>query len=107
MVQLLTKQDSCHGTYLVKRCSVPIYRLEIGLWRWHLNVIRHGPVEGTIAADAEVGARRLDQRLNLGLDQPWLCRRRSCREVARQTVTLRDIEDGKALQERNPARSNE
>ena len=48
--------------------------------------------------------RRLDQRLDLGLDQARLRRRRGDHEILRQTFALRQVEDGEALEERDRLR---
>ena len=48
--------------------------------------------------------RRLDQRLDRGLDQARLRRRRGDREILRQAFALRHVEDGEALEERDRLR---
>jgi hypothetical protein len=63
-----------------------------------------GHVEGAAAADAEVDARRLDQRLDGWLDQARLWRRRSNGEIFGQAFALRQVEDGESLQERDGVR---
>ncbi len=84
----------------VQRRAVPVDRLEIGLRRRHLDVVLRRHIEGAFAADAEIDARRLDQRL----DQAGLrCGRRDGK-VVWQILALRDIEHGEALQERNGLR---
>jgi len=56
---------------------MPVNRLEIGLRGRHHHVVIRGDVEGAIAADAEIDAGGLDQRLDLRLDQAgrrrWGC----------------------------------
>ncbi len=49
----------------------------------------------------EADARRLDQRGDRGLDQPWIRRWRGDRQVLRQAFALGDVEDGEALRERD------
>ncbi len=74
-----------HGimTEFMQRRAMPVDRFEIDLrWR-HLHIVMRWCVEGAAAADAEVDARRLDQRLDRGLDQARLRRRRSDREIFR------------------------
>jgi hypothetical protein len=44
--------------------AMPVDRLEIGLGRRHLHIVGSGHVEGAVAANKEIDARRLDQRLD-------------------------------------------
>src|SRR6185437_13754180 len=88
-------------TELVQRGAVPVDRLEIGLRRRHLHIVMRWCVEGAAAADAEVDARRLDQRLDGWLDQARLWRWRDHGEILRQALALCEVEDREALQERN------
>ena len=76
-------------TELVQRRAVPVDRLEIGLRRRHLHEVGRRHVEGAAAADAEVDAGRRDQRLDPGLDQAGLRRRRDDGEIVGQAVALR------------------
>ena len=73
-------------TELMQRGAVPVDRLEIGLRRRHLHIVVRWCVEGAAAADAEVDARRLDQRLDRGLDQAGLRRRRGDSEISRAAL---------------------
>ena len=91
-------------TELMQRRAVPVNRLEIGLRRRHLHIVMRGEVEGAAAADAEVDARRPDQRLHRRLDQSGLGRRRGNGEIFRQPFALCQVEDGEALQERDGLR---
>jgi len=70
-------------TELMQRRAVPVDRLEIGLRRRDLHIVMRWRVEGAAAADAEVDARRLDQRLDRGLDQARLRWRRGDGEIFR------------------------
>ena len=49
--------------------AVPVDRLEISRRRRHLDEIGARHIEGAIAADAEIGAGRADQRLGLRQDR--------------------------------------
>src|SRR6185437_5687840 len=91
-------------TELVQRRAMPVDRLEIGLRRRHLHIVVRGHVEGAAAADAEVDARRLDQRLDGWLDQARLWRWRDHGEILGQALALCEVEDREALQERNGLR---
>lgn len=62
-------------TKFVQRRPVPVYRLEIGGRRRDLHIVEGRHVERPVAADAEVDAGRLDERLDLGLDQAGRRRR--------------------------------
>ena len=91
-------------TELMECRAVPIDRLEICLRRRDLHIVVRGHVEGPAAADAEIDAARLDQRLNLGLDRPRFRRRCGDYEILRQTFALRKVEDSEALEERDRLR---
>ena len=85
--------------------AVPVDRLEISLRRRDLHIVVRGHVEGPATADdAEIDAARLDQRLDLGLDQPRLRRRCGDHEILRQTFALRQVEHSEALEERDRLR---
>ena len=89
-------------TELVECRPVPIDRLEIGVRPGHLHVILRGAVEGPVAADAEIGAGRGDQRLGLGQDQTLGHRRRGGRpDLAGKALALIGVEHGKSLEERD------
>ena len=70
-------------TELVQGRPVPVDRLEIGVGPRHLDEIVGRAVEGAVAADAEVGAGRGDQRLGVGQDKP-LGNRRRCGDQIRR-----------------------
>ena len=75
-------------TKLMQGRPMPIDGLEIGLRPRNLDEIVAGAVEGTIAADAEVGAGSSDQRLGMGENQPVRHRRGSCRQRFGQILAL-------------------
>jgi hypothetical protein len=89
---------------LMQGRAMPVDRLEISPGRRHLHVVGSGHVEGPVAADTEIDARCLDQRLDPGFDQAGLRRRHGDREVLRHAFALREIEDGEAFEERNGLR---
>src|SRR5665213_2050961 len=89
---------------LVERRAVPIDRYEIGLWWRDLHEIMPRVVESPLATDAEIHARRPDQRLRLRQDEIGLDRRRHRHYLVRQALALSGIEDGEALQERDRLR---
>ncbi|MFK4539814.1 hypothetical protein ABIA00_007997 [Bradyrhizobium ottawaense] len=83
---------------------MPIDRFEIGLgWR-HLHIIFRRHIKGTVAADAEVDAGRLDQVFDLRLDRAWRRRRRRGCDLCRQAIALITVEDREALEKRNGLR---
>jgi hypothetical protein len=57
-------------TELMEHRPVPVDRLEIGLRRRQLNIVLRGRIEGPTAADAEIDADGLDQRLYLRSIRP-------------------------------------
>ena len=81
--------------------AVPVDRLEIGLRGRHLHIVVRRHIEGAIAADTEIDARRFDQSLDARLDEARRWRRSDGGDVVRQAVALRGVEDGEALEERN------
>ena len=88
-------------TQFVQSRPVPVDRLEIGLRRRHLAVVGRRGVEGAIAADAKVDARRPDQRLDLRFDDAGRRRWGRDGDILRQAVALRGVEHGEALEERD------
>src|SRR3954469_22130430 len=86
---------------LVEGRSMPIDWFKIGLRRRHLHIIFRRHIEGTVAADAEVDAGRLDQVFDVRLDQAWRRRRRRCCDLWRQAAALIAVEDCELLEERN------
>jgi cell division GTPase FtsZ len=88
------------ATFMENR-PVKIHRLEEIRRRRHLDVVRARHVEGAIAADADIGAGRADQRLGLRQDQVFGNGRWRRREVGRKIVALGGVEDREALEERN------
>src|SRR5438309_90542 len=56
-------------TELVADGPVKVYRLKKGRGRRHLDEIGARDTEGAVAADAQVGAGRADQRLGLRQDE--------------------------------------
>ena len=58
-------------------------------------------VEGAVAADAEIDARRGDQRLDARFDQPRRHGWRGGRYILGQILALVGVENGEALQERD------
>ena len=89
--------------HLVQGRPVPIDRLEIGGRRRNLDVVERRDIEGTIAADAEIDTGRPDQRLEPRLDHAGRRWRRLDGNVFGQTLALRRVEHGEALQEGNTA----
>src|SRR3954452_15586310 len=89
---------------LVESRSMPIDWFKIGLRRRHLHIIFRRHIEGTVAADAEVDAGRLDQVFDLRLDQARRRGWRRCRDLWRQAVALITVEDCELLEERNGMR---
>ena len=65
---------------LVQGGPVPVDGLEIGVGPRHLYEIIGGAVEGAIASDAEVSARRGDQRFDVRQDETFGNRFRSVRQ---------------------------
>jgi hypothetical protein len=80
---------------------VPVNRLEIGRGRRHLDVVFAGDVEGAVAANAQIGAGRADQRLGLRQDQVFGDRLRRRRYIRRKILALVAIEDRELLEERD------
>ena len=80
---------------------VTINRLEERRRRRHLDVIVARDVEGAVAADADIGAGRADQRLGLRQDQIFGERFRQRRDVGGKILALVGIEDREALEERD------
>ena len=76
-------------------------RLEEARRRRHLDVIGARHIEGAVAADADIGAGRADQRLGLRQDQVFGKRRGRRRDVGRQILALVGVEDREALEERD------
>src|SRR6516165_11304587 len=81
--------------------SVKIYWLVERRRRRHLDVIGAWDIEGAVAADADIGAGRADQRLGLRQDQVFGDRYRRGRDGSRKILDLVGIEDRKALQKRD------
>ena len=80
---------------------MPVDRLEEGLRRGHADVVAGHIVVGLVAADADVGARRADQLLDLRQDQAGVDRGRRRGDAVGQSLALLDVEDGEALEERD------
>ena len=80
---------------------VPVDRLEEGRRRRHLDVIGARDIEGAVAADADIGAGRADQRLGLRQDQVFGQRLRRRRDLGRYILALVGIEDREALEKRD------
>jgi hypothetical protein len=76
---------------------VPVDRLEERRGRRHPDVVFARDVEGTVTADAEIGAGRADQRLGLRQDQVFGSRFQRRRDVGRKTLALVAVEDREAL----------
>ena len=86
-------------TDFVERSSVPVDRLEIGGGRRYVHHIERRNVESLIAADVEVDACRLDERLNARLDHAGRRRWRDGLDLLGQSFALRRVEHGEAFQE--------
>ena len=80
---------------------VKINRLEEGRGRRHLDVVGAGHVISAVAADANVGAGRADQRLGLRQDEVFARRHRRRRQIFRQILALVGVEHREALQKRD------
>ena len=81
-------------------CTMPVDGLEESRgWR-HLDVIGDRHIKGAIAADADVGAGRADQRLGLRQDQVFRQRFRRRRDLNRKIFALVGIKDREALEKR-------
>src|SRR3954468_3525311 len=89
---------------LVEGRSMPIDWFKIGLRRRHLHIVFRRHKEGSVAADAEVDAGRLDQVFDLRPVQTRRRGRRRCRDLWRQAVALITVEDRELLEERNGLR---
>lgn len=76
-------------TQLVQGRPVPVDRLEIGLLRRHLHIVKGRHIEGVIATDTEVDAGGPDQRLDPRFDEAWRRWRSDCRDVIGQAIALR------------------
>src|SRR5665213_3457135 len=90
--------------HLVQRRPVPVDGFEIGLRRWDLHEIMPRIVERPVSTDAEVHARRPDQRLGLRQDEAGFDRRRDRLDLLGQALALRHVENGEALEERDRLR---
>ena len=86
---------------LMKDGPVPVDRLEKRRGRRHLDVVGARDVEGAVAADADIGAGRADQRLGLRQDQVFGERLRRRRDVGRKILALVGVEDREALEKRD------
>src|SRR5215471_13376292 len=86
---------------LVQGSPVPVDGLEIRLRPRHLYEIMGSVVEGTVAADAEVGAGRGDQHLDVRQDESLGHRRGSTRQLGREIFALVGVENREPLEKRN------
>ena len=84
---------------LMANRPVKINRLKEGRGRRHLDVVGAGDVEGAVAADADIGAGRTDQRLGLRQDQVFGERFRRWRDRGRKILALVGIKDREAFEE--------
>lgn len=84
---------------LVKAGPVIVDLVEESRLRRHLYGVAAGHVEGALAADAKISAGCMNERL--GLRDHLALRQRLAGGIKMfgQIIALRDIEDGKALQE--------
>src|ERR1700682_4860014 len=87
--------------HLVQRSPVPIDWLEIRVGPRDLHIIVGRTVEGAIAADAEIGAGRGDQRFGFRQDQTVWHRRGRGYETLGKVLALIGIEDREAFEERD------
>jgi hypothetical protein len=76
---------------------VPVDRFKISRGRRHLDEVFARDVEGAVAANAQIGAGRADQRRGLRQDQAFGDRRRRRRDVGRKILALVGVEDGEDL----------
>ena len=91
-------------TELMECGPVPIDRLEIGRWRWHLHEIARRVVVGACTADAEIRARGCYQCFGAWLNLTWWRRDNRSRHLLGQTTALIRVKDCKALEKRDGAR---
>ncbi len=84
---------------LVEGRAVEIDLVMIELRNGHRHEIAAGRIEGTIATDAEIGARRRDQRLGCGNDLALGQGRGDAGQRLGQPITLVDVKDGEPLEE--------
>src|SRR5208282_4082292 len=89
---------------LVQGGSVPVDGFEIGLRRWDLHEIMHRIVERPVSTDPEIHACRPDQRIGLRQDEVGFDRWRDRHDLLGQALTLRQVENSEALEERNRLR---
>jgi hypothetical protein len=69
--------------------------------RRHLDEIFARHIERAVAADADVGAGRADQRLGLRQDQMFVDRLRRRRDFGRKIRALIRVKDGESFKERD------
>ncbi len=84
---------------LVEAGAVPVDRREERRPWWHLHEIQGRHIEGAVAANADVGAGRLDQGVGLGHDGVVRHHRHGAADPIGQAVALGGVEDDKALEE--------
>src|SRR5260221_9675919 len=89
---------------LVQGRPVPIDRFEISLRPRDLDEIVNGAVEGTLAADAEVSAGRVDQLFGVRQDETLGNRRGNYRQTFRQGFALGGVKDREAFHEEDRIR---
>lgn len=89
---------------LVQAGAVVVDLVEERGLRRHLHVVGTGRVVGHVAADPDLYAARRDHFFGDGNDLALGQWRGRGRKVVRQTLALRGIEDGEALEERHAAR---
>ena len=83
---------------------MPVDGLEIGIRTRHLNEIVNRAIERPLAADAEVGGRRGDQRLGVRQDKPLGNRRRGCGHPVGQALALVGVKHREPFEERDRPR---
>jgi hypothetical protein len=89
---------------LMESRPVPIDRLEIGRWGWHLHEVAGRVVVGAYTANAEIGARGGNQCLGAWLNLTWRRRDNRRRNLLGQAIALVGVKDGRALEKRDAAR---
>src|SRR5882672_10719370 len=86
---------------LMQSRPVPVDWLKIGVRPRHLDEIMERAIEGAIAADAEVGAGRGNQRLGPRQNQTLGHRRRRADQPLGKILALIGVEDRESLEERD------
>ena len=82
---------------------MPVYGVEESLRRRHAGEVARHVVVRLVPADTNISARCADQLLDLRQNEMGGGRRRARGDVRGQALTLLDVENGEALEERDGA----